>query len=117
MTCNDWWNVRLDADEFYPSDVRAFLANVPKRYRTVKKESTDYVLTHEDLSKYEFSGNFLANLSFVSLICRPLITEPKMIEEKFFLLNSRQCIRCFGHRSERLNLFHVGLSIDNIVEP
>ena len=58
MTCNDWWNVRLDADEFYPGDVRAFLANVPKRYRTVKKESTDYVLTHEDLSKYEFSGDF-----------------------------------------------------------
>ena len=58
MTCNDWWNVRLDADEFYPGDVRAFLTNVPKRYRTVKKESTDYVLTHEDLSKYEFSGNF-----------------------------------------------------------
>ena len=58
MTCNDWWNVRLDADEFYPSDVRAFLANVPKRYRTVKKESTDYVLTHEDLLEYELSGNF-----------------------------------------------------------
>ena len=58
-----------------------------------------------------------ANLSFVSLICRPPITEPKMIEEKIFLLNSRQCIRYFGHRSERLTLFHKGLSIDNIVGP
>ena len=58
LTRNDWWNVRLDADEFYPGDVRDFLANVPKCYRTIKKESTDYVLTHEDLSAYEFSGDF-----------------------------------------------------------
>jgi glycosyltransferase involved in cell wall biosynthesis len=51
MTSNDWWNVRLDADEFYPGDVRAFLAQVPSRYRTIKKESTDYILTHEDIPK------------------------------------------------------------------
>ena len=36
MTCNDWWNVRLDADEFYPGNVKEFLANVPKRYQTIK---------------------------------------------------------------------------------
>ena len=58
MTCNDWWNVRLDADEFYPGNVKEFLANVPKRYQTIKKESTDYVLTQEDLSESDFSGNF-----------------------------------------------------------
>ena len=47
MTRHDWWNVRLDADEFYPGDVRAFLSEVPSCYSTVKKESTDYVLTDE----------------------------------------------------------------------
>ena len=30
LQAGDWWNVRLDADEFYPGDVRAFLAKVPK---------------------------------------------------------------------------------------
>ena len=58
MKKGDWWNVRLDADEFYLGDVRAFLAKVPKRFTTVKKESTDYVLTHEDLASQTFSGPF-----------------------------------------------------------
>lgn len=58
MTCRDWWCVRLDADEFYPGDVRAFLAGVPRRYRTVKKESTDYLLTQEDIQQLTFSGDF-----------------------------------------------------------
>lgn len=47
LTSRDWWCVRLDADEFYPGDVRSFLASVPRLYRTVKKESTDYALTNE----------------------------------------------------------------------
>lgn len=58
MTSRDWWNVRLDADEFYPGDVRAFLAAVPTCCRTVKKESTDYVLTHEDIASHTFTGHF-----------------------------------------------------------
>ena len=41
---DDWWNVRLDADEFYQGDVRSFLAKVPKQYRTVKKESKDFLI-------------------------------------------------------------------------
>lgn len=56
MKWGDWWCVRLDADEFYPGDVRAFLASVPWYYRTIKKESTDYLLSKEDLPK--LSGNF-----------------------------------------------------------
>lgn len=58
MQGGDWWNVRLDADEFYPGDVRAFLAGVPACYRIVKKESTDYVLTHEDIASHTFTGHF-----------------------------------------------------------
>lgn len=82
MTRNDWWNVRLDADEFYPGDVRGFLANVPKCYRTIKKESTDYVLTHEDLAQHEFSGNFEQD--------RPLFTHvlPVRRKERRFMRHS-----------------------------
>ena len=58
MTCRDWWCVRLDADEFYPGDVRAFLERIPRRYRVVKKESTDYILTREDLTAIPFTGDF-----------------------------------------------------------
>lgn len=58
MTTNDWWCVRLDADEFYPGDVRTFFETLPRRYRVVKKASTDYVLTAEDLTTIPFSGDF-----------------------------------------------------------
>ena len=66
MTSRDWWNVRLDADEFYPGNVRAFLASVPSRYRTVKKESTDYVLTREDIKNYTFTGDFSQDKPFIT---------------------------------------------------
>lgn len=49
MRRGDWWCVRLDADEFYPGDVRGFLSQVPRTYRTVKKSSVDYLLAKADL--------------------------------------------------------------------
>lgn len=49
LTSRDWWCVRLDADEFYPGDVRAFLASVPRRFTTVSKLSTDYLLSEDQL--------------------------------------------------------------------
>ena len=58
MTSDDWWCVRLDADEFYPGDVRGFLSSVSRCYRTVKKESTDYILTREDIELNSFTGDF-----------------------------------------------------------
>ena len=66
MTRNDWWCVRLDADEFYPGDVRAFLSQVPRRYNIVKKESTDYVITREDLKEKAFTGEFLEDRSLIT---------------------------------------------------
>jgi glycosyltransferase involved in cell wall biosynthesis len=41
MTCNDWWCVRLDADEFFSEDPRIFLGKLPQKYTCVKKNSTD----------------------------------------------------------------------------
>lgn len=58
MKMCDWWCVRLDADEFYPGDVRSFLKSIPWYCRTVKKLSTDYVITHEDLKENILSGDF-----------------------------------------------------------
>jgi glycosyltransferase involved in cell wall biosynthesis len=58
LTCNDWWCVRLDADEFYNEDPRAFLSKLPRRYATVKKISTDYILTKEDIEQHTFVGDF-----------------------------------------------------------
>lgn len=66
MSSRDWWNVRLDADEFYPGDVRAFLANVPRYYTTVKKESTDFVLTREDIDQHTFTGDFEQDKPFIT---------------------------------------------------
>ena len=58
LTCRDWWCVRMDADEFFRGDVRDFLSKVPACYGVVKKESTDYLLTVEDVETECFGGNF-----------------------------------------------------------
>ena len=61
MRLGDWWCVRLDADELYPGDVRAFLRRVPWWFRTVKKISTDYVITYEDLEEGLITNEFNIN--------------------------------------------------------
>lgn len=66
MTSKDWWCVRLDADEFYPSDIRGFFETLPRRYRVVKKASTDYVLTAEDLTTIPFSGDFEKDRKYIT---------------------------------------------------
>jgi glycosyltransferase involved in cell wall biosynthesis len=58
MTYDDWWCVRLDADEFYSEDPRTVLGNLPRKYNCIKKISTDYVLTQEDIQEYTFTGDF-----------------------------------------------------------
>ncbi len=58
MHYGDWWCVRLDADEFYPGDVRNFLQQIPWYRRTVKKMSTDYIITYEDLDEGLICGDF-----------------------------------------------------------
>lgn len=61
MGLGDWWCVRLDADELYPGDVRAFLRRIPWWRRTVKKISIDYIITHEDLEEGLIGSDFGAN--------------------------------------------------------
>lgn len=53
----DWWCFRLDSDEFYIDDPKAFLAKVPNRYHVVCKASYDYRLTHEDVEELKFEDH------------------------------------------------------------
>lgn len=55
---DDWWCLRLDADEFYYDNPREFLSQIPRRFRTVCKASIDYVLTKEDVETQTFEGDF-----------------------------------------------------------
>ena len=48
----DWW-CRLDADELYIDDPRAFLRRVPPRYGLVWGSSFTYYFTDRDLERYE----------------------------------------------------------------
>lgn len=61
MTQDDWWCIRMDADEFYIDNPKDFLSQVPKKYKQVSKASFDYVLCHEDLKEFHFEGNFEAD--------------------------------------------------------
>lgn len=58
LTENDWWCIRLDADEFFIQDPREFLKEIKLKYKQVYKASYDYTITNEDIAEYSFSGNF-----------------------------------------------------------
>ena len=58
MTDDDWWCIRMDADEFYVESPREFLQSIPKRFKQVSKASIDFHITEEDVAEFEFSGNF-----------------------------------------------------------
>jgi hypothetical protein len=51
----DWW-CRLDADEFYVDDPRAFLGTVSKRHHVVWCVWLQYFLTQEDLEGFGADG-------------------------------------------------------------
>ncbi len=79
LSCRDWWCVRLDADEFFSENPREFLSRIPRKYLSVKKQSTDYVLTREDIQAYPFTGEFTTD--------RPHITHylPEKRKERRFM--------------------------------
>jgi hypothetical protein len=58
MTDEDWWCIRMDADEFFVESPRKFLQNIPKRFKQVSKASIDFHITKEDVDELEFSGHF-----------------------------------------------------------
>lgn len=73
----DWWCFKLDADEFYFDNLKEFLTKVPKKYSLVAKQSLDYVLTTEDVAKYEFSGDFEKDKEQIRYLKNTCWTEPR----------------------------------------
>lgn len=92
MSAKDWWCVRLDADEFFRDNPREFLAKLPKRYSVVKKQSTDYVLTHEDVEAGFLTGDFAKDRDFIVHYL------PEKRKERRFMRH-RSCL--FWHASWR----------------
>lgn len=88
MTRNDWWCVRLDADEFFSEDPRTFLSRIPRQYNTVKKISTDYVLTKEDIEYHTFTGNFSIDRQHITHYL------PEKRKERRFIRHSPLLVWC-----------------------
>lgn len=63
LTSDDWWCIRMDADEFYFDNPKDFLKDIPLKYKLVYKASIDFCLTIEDVNEYQFSGNFAKDKS------------------------------------------------------
>lgn len=61
LTSNDWWCVRMDADEFYYDNPIDFLKEIPIKYKLVYKASIDFCLTIEDINEYQFTGDFTSD--------------------------------------------------------
>ena len=80
----DWWCHRMDADEFYVEDPRAFLAGVPRGHHVVYKRSIEYVLTPEDVEEYEFTGDFARDRDKIRYF-RPVAH----VERRFFKYRRR----------------------------
>ena len=72
-----WWCFKLDADEFYYDNPREFLAKVPKKYSLVAKKSLDYVITEEDVSEYEFTGDFERDKNHIRCLNKDCWSEPR----------------------------------------
>ena len=88
MTRNDWWCVRLDADEFFSEDPRTFLSRILRQYNTVKKISTDYVLTKEDIEYHTFTGNFSIDRQHITHYL------PEKRKERRFIRHSPLLVWC-----------------------
>lgn len=57
----DWW-CRLDADEFYVQDPRAFLSKVPPRYHVVWGVAIEYFITRQAVEQCQFTGDFAQDI-------------------------------------------------------
>ena len=83
MCKNDWWCIRLDADEFYKQNPKEFLAKVPFRYKQVYKASIDFFITPEDLDM-NFEGSFTDDVDKIRYY------QPKTWAEVRFLRHSKK---------------------------
>jgi hypothetical protein len=77
----DWW-CRLDADEFYIDDPRAFLAEVPPEFDMVWSASFQYYFTEKDLARYQVNPELFADEVPAQIKCRYYLNN--WSERRFF---------------------------------
>jgi len=82
----DWWCYKMDADEIYVDEPRAFLSTVPSGYHTVYKRSVDYVLTDRDVEEHDFAGDFEVDRPYIRYIQPRTYTEPRFFRYRQRLL-------------------------------
>lgn len=90
LSCRDWWCVRLDADEFFSEDPREFLAQVPNKYSSIKKQSTDYILTKEDIQAHSFTGDFAKDCTYITHYLPEKRKERRFIRHRPWLIWSEK---------------------------
>ena len=90
LSCRDWWCVRLDADEFFSEDPREFLARVSNKYSSIKKQSTDYILTEEDIQAYSFTGKFAEDCTHITHYLPEKRKERRFIRHRPWLIWSER---------------------------
>lgn len=90
LSCRDWWCVRLDADEFFSEDPREFLAQVPNKYSSIKKQSTDYILTEEDIQAHSFTGDFAKDCTYITHYLPEKRKERRFIRHRPWLIWSEK---------------------------
>lgn len=73
----DWWCFKLDSDEFYVQNPREFLTKIPYKYQLVAKKSLDYMITEEDVTEYNFTGNFEIDINYIRYINPICWSEPR----------------------------------------
>ena len=81
----DWW-CRLDADEFYIEDPRAFLAKVPRKYEVVWTANLSFYFTDRDAALYREDPSRYADYVPVEHKCRYYINH--WSEARFFRYSS-----------------------------
>lgn len=79
---NDWWCYKMDSDEFYVDNPRAFLATIPWPYHVVYKKSIDYVVTEEDVEDGSFTDSSKENLRRLSYIKPTAYSEPRFFRHR-----------------------------------
>ena len=79
---NDWWCIRLDADEFYEDDPRVFLKEIPDGYHYVCAGFVQFQLTRKDLTEHTFTGNFEQDRPHIRHFVKKLWVETRFVRHR-----------------------------------
>ncbi len=78
----DWWCIRLDADEFYAEDPRAYLEAVPARYHYTCARFIQFHLTPEDVAGYHFTGDFKVDKPHIPHFAKTAWVEARFLRHR-----------------------------------